>query len=35
VLPRLLDEIERFEARPREAEMQALLEREAMEPLFT
>jgi aryl-alcohol dehydrogenase-like predicted oxidoreductase len=35
VLPRLLDEIESFVARPSEAEMQALVDREAMEPLFT
>ncbi|MFN2322609.1 MAG: aldo/keto reductase [Trueperaceae bacterium] len=35
VLPRLLSEIETFEARPSDAAMQALIEREAMEPLFT
>jgi aryl-alcohol dehydrogenase-like predicted oxidoreductase len=35
VLPRLLAEIETFAARPSEAAMQALVDREAMEPLFT
>lgn len=34
VLPRLLDEIETFEERPGDAAMQALVDREAMEPLF-
>ncbi len=34
VLPRLLTEIESFEARPSDVEMDALLEREAMAPLF-
>jgi hypothetical protein len=31
----VLDEVDRFEARPGDAAMQALVEREAMEPLFT
>ena len=34
VLPRLLAEIETFEERPGEAAMQALVDREEMEPLF-
>ena len=34
VLPRLLAEIETFEERPSDARMEALVEREAMEPLF-
>jgi aryl-alcohol dehydrogenase-like predicted oxidoreductase len=35
LLPRVLEEVERFEARPADAAMRALIEREAMEPLFT
>lgn len=35
VLPRLLDEIETFAGRPADAAMQALVDREAMVPLFT
>ncbi len=35
VLPRLLAEIETFDARPSDAAMQTLIEDEAMEPLFT
>jgi aryl-alcohol dehydrogenase-like predicted oxidoreductase len=35
VLPRQLAEIETFEARPADAAMQALIDRETMEPLFT
>lgn len=35
VLPRVLDSARRFERRPSEAEMQALLQRQQMQPLFT
>jgi aryl-alcohol dehydrogenase-like predicted oxidoreductase len=35
LLPRVLEEVERFEARPSEAAMRALVERQAMEPLFS
>jgi aryl-alcohol dehydrogenase-like predicted oxidoreductase len=35
LLPRVLEEVERFETRPSEADMRALVEREQMEPLFT
>ena len=34
ILPRLLDAAERFERRPADAEMAALAERAAAEPLF-
>lgn len=35
LLPRVLEEVERFAARPSESAMRALVDREAMEPLFT
>jgi hypothetical protein len=35
LLPRVLEEVERFEARPDEAAMRALVARQAIEPLFT
>ena len=35
VLPKILDAATRFENRPEEAEMQALLQRQEMQPLFT
>ncbi len=34
VLPKILDAAERFTARPSDAEMDALLAEQAMEPLF-
>jgi len=34
VLPRVLDAAERFERRPDDAEMQAMVDRQRMTPLF-